>query len=149
MPSPLLAIFLIVLPVGEQVVCSTENSKPTEASEKCDDICEPNPDAEHVGCRSTCTFWESEDIDLSRVPQILYHYNCFCPGKLCSSPGDYRCTQVTEPVKVSRKGRDEFTHVNTSCVCAAVRSGNSMTSCDRTSIIRKKHGRLFRNPYEM
>uniref|UniRef100_A0A6M2CU86 Putative conserved secreted protein ovary overexpressed n=1 Tax=Rhipicephalus microplus TaxID=6941 RepID=A0A6M2CU86_RHIMP len=139
--SPSLTAFLLAALIARQAFSADENADAEEPEAPCPGICRPSPNAGHLGCRSTCTFEETEDRDDYRWPAVIYHYSCFCPGKLCSLGMDFRCTQITRYVQVyyhNDPGRATLKSVNTSCVCAVRPSTPANNCCDRIADQRAK-----------
>ncbi|KAH9363748.1 hypothetical protein HPB48_006768 [Haemaphysalis longicornis] len=66
--------------------------------------CSPRPEASSVGERATCPFTMAVDVDPTRIPSELPVVKCNCPDNLCSSMGDYRCTETIDNCWNSQHG---------------------------------------------
>lgn len=108
--------------------------------------CTPRPEALSVGERATCTFTTAVDVDPARIPSQLPVVKCNCPDSLCSSVGDYRCTEVRNTIHVAyrdgsggSKLRNGTIELATSCVCVAGRSANAYAGGTRTQDVNRGH----------
>lgn len=146
--SPTLRTILFIVLSGHRVITNEDPGDPSNKSAK---ICKPRPTVQFLGGRSICTFTMKEDIDFRRVPKKIRHYSCNCPSSRCSDLDDYRCVQVRETLQVSVQGFNARTTlksvtVNTSCVCAATWSQNSVTLSDRPLDEQRRKKKVPKDP---
>lgn len=106
--------------------------------------CSPRAEATSVGERATCPFTMAADVDPTRIPSELPVVKCNCLDNLCSSMGDYRCTEVRNTIHVAyREGsdgsklRNGTVELATSCVCAVGRSASANTGGVRTQDVNR------------
>lgn len=106
--------------------------------------CSPRPEASSVGERATCPFAMAVDVDPTRIPSELPVVKCNCPDSLCSTVGDYRCTEVRNTIQVAyrdgsdgSKLRNGTVNLATACVCVVGRSASANTGGVRTQDVNR------------
>lgn len=130
---------LYVSPATGYVLYPTEAPAPASP----DSNCAPNSSKIDIGARATCTFIQEVDVDETRWPAKLPKVKCICPGKLCTTKGDFRCTEVVTRFSVLYLRRsthgptltEETIQLPTSCVCATSMAGTSLPYQSRSHVI--------------